>query len=128
MRSFFPEMRDDEVLLLVQYDSRPQLPERPLTELEKREGGKGFIPPLHTAADCPARREVRLANMTCECLRRALALMAGGALGRAAAAVAGLPDGLPAAAGLHRRDRRPGRETVAGNEAAHALRCCTRVA
>ena len=53
LRSFFPEMRDDEVLLLVQYDSRPQLPDRPLTELEKSEGGRGFIPPLHTAAALP---------------------------------------------------------------------------
>ena len=53
LRSFFPEMRDDEVLLLVQFDSRPEVPDRPLTQLEKSEGGRGFIPPLHTAAELP---------------------------------------------------------------------------
>jgi len=50
---FIPEMRVDEVLLLLQYDSRPEVPHRPLTELEKREGGKGLIPPLHSPVDLP---------------------------------------------------------------------------
>ena len=87
-RSRYEGMRDDEVLLLLQYDSAPEVPMRPLTgklkqpavagdvevyllyifdnggwlanpALEEAEGGRGFIPPPHTAVDLPGTEGLR---------------------------------------------------------------------
>lgn len=57
--TYFPAMRDDELLLLVQYDSRPEVPHRSLTTLEEAEGGRGFIPPPHSAVELPGTEGAR---------------------------------------------------------------------
>lgn len=84
---YFPGMRNNELLFLLQcvlrfypgacavqsqlwctlmiplcsrrYDSRPDVPHRELTELERREGGRGFIPPLHSAVELPGTQTAR---------------------------------------------------------------------
>ena len=45
--------------LLSRYDSRPEVPERELTDLERAEGGRGFIPPLHSAVEMPGTQDAR---------------------------------------------------------------------
>lgn len=84
---YFPAMRNNELLLLLQYvsisnterhgyartptvthlgfcllrryDSRPEVPRRQLTPLERSEGGRGFIPPLHSAVEMPGTQGAR---------------------------------------------------------------------
>ena len=56
---FFPELATDEVILLVQYDSDPEVPHRELTALEQAEGGRGFIPPAHSAVELPGTEDAR---------------------------------------------------------------------
>ena len=47
------------VCLLSRYDSRPEVPRRELTDLERAEGGRGFIPPLHSAVEIPGTQCAR---------------------------------------------------------------------
>eukprot|EP01043_Picozoa_sp_COSAG02_P014488 COSAG02_NODE_598_length_19747_cov_1002.653400_4_plen_164_part_00 len=85
---YFPAMRNNELLLLLQcvfnsnfechcyactptvthlglfcllsrYDSRPEVPRRELTDLERAEDGRGFIPPLHSAVEIPGTQGAR---------------------------------------------------------------------
>ena len=56
---YFPELAPDEVILLVQYDSDPEVPHRELTALEQAEGGHGFIPPAHSAVELPRSEDAR---------------------------------------------------------------------